>query len=1247
MAQAYTLDPSQQTVYVAVQQPQTVYYVEATPPPQQVIYQVQSPPIATPQPQQHKRIVVPPGTYLPGTPLVVGSHNVVIERYLSEGGFAHVYVVRLEHSIHGTDLAVLKRVAVPDKESLNVLRIEVDTMKRLRGHPNAVTYIDSHASHLKAGGYEVFVLMEFCSGGGLIDFMNTRLQNRFTESEILKIFSDIVEGVSGMHYLEPPLIHRDLKVENVLISESGNFKICDFGSSCEAIPAGKTGQECRAIEDDIQRHTTMQYRSPEMVDVYRGLPIDEKSDIWALGVLLYKLCYYTTPFEEQGQLAILNATFTFPPHPQYTDRLKRLISVMLRENPRDRPNIYQVLKEVCRMRGVEVPIRDIYSERHASSNRPRPAPSSTTPKKQHQSTPSIVQYESRTSKSSSRQNIPEIKPMRRGRVPPPQAATPAAAAAPSPSMRISPLPARKLSHHEELESPSELLDYPSYLPPPSPPAAEIDQSEVDEAEAALASRFPSLKDSRPPTIRKLSKKAFDKFESAADVPPPKPARPSLDSNRTSSSSSNVIKSPQPKRPVLVATGTSETAQNKREFSDGSSRMAPVMQRSNSRQDDYSSSGDFAPPMRAPSRGAMTPSDSRRPSLDASRNQSSSGSYKFPHRPPSSASGRKSRPVSMFLDSSVDFLRNLGRSESPANSVTGGDATGALSAVYTGQSQKSEHIESNLEFLKSLDTGGSNMGGSERRQYTGGSTKASVPGEMRSVSAGSTTAKHSKRASMPVINLSSKLTGKFGEAFKKFEQSPVTTGTSVASVAEQPPPSPRTPRLMSFERRRTPSPEKKKKEDEGVATNTTGGGGFRMHMRRASSAKIFRRSSSNGRNAQPQKTGEQQQQQQSSTSSSMSAPAMEASTSSSTSWNGAREALTISDAMEKRAAARNQRDSDAELMPPPAAIAKPKPPAPKPAASVASTPEKSRGSAPAVPLKSSGAASMEFPIKTSAAVTGTGSRRPRAESIQNRVQSLLEQSQSAPVSKSASGYGKYTDHGDDEKAPETAGIKRADTIGEVESALVPETYVVIEPMGDVEAELLGSSSKFANIKGSDEAEFDEANFLAQARQKAHSRAKQHLHEAKNRFEQRHHHIRTHSKNPSLTLVDVRAASPFESSSRSRQSTNSSADGSAWDRPAPPPKPAKLQVTGATTTTTSSVTSSPARSSVAGDLSPRKVHQRKFVHDNADVKDWEVSFERKFPSLPGVDVDDDEEIEVEGLLEDDLSRMDIRERARRFE
>ena len=289
-------------------------------------------PVYNAPPTRHPK-TIPAGTFAPGTRIQVGSHKIIIDRYLSEGGFAHVYLVKLVSSSGDTSgVAVLKRVAVPDRDALTNMRTEVETMKKLKGHRFIVTYIDSHASQLKGGGYEVFLLMEYCSGGGLIDFMNTRLQNRLTEVEVLKIFSDVAEGVACMHYLKPPLLHRDLKVENILISSSSSgsirYKLCDFGSAAPPRPAPRTVVECRLIEDDVQKHTTLQYRSPEMVDVYRKQSIDEKSDIWALGVLLYKLCYYTTPFEEQGQLAILNASFKFPNYPVFSDKIKMLIGMI-------------------------------------------------------------------------------------------------------------------------------------------------------------------------------------------------------------------------------------------------------------------------------------------------------------------------------------------------------------------------------------------------------------------------------------------------------------------------------------------------------------------------------------------------------------------------------------------------------------------------------------------------------------------------------------------------------------------------------------------------------------------------------------------------------------------------------------------------------------------------------------------------------------------------------------------------------
>ncbi|WPH01360.1 Hypothetical protein R9X50_00420200 [Acrodontium crateriforme] len=352
----------------------------------------------------------PPGTFLPGTKVQVGNQRVVIDRYLSEGGFAHVYVVRLPRD---GQTAVLKRVAVPDKEHLAHMRTEVETMKKLKGHHKVVTYMDSHASQLKGGGYEVFLLMEFCSGGGLIDFMNTRLQHRLTEPEILKIFGDVAEGLACMHYLRPPLLHRDLKVENVLISKSNGsvtptYKLCDFGSAAPPRPAAKTAEEGRLIEEDVQKNTTMQYRSPEMIDVWRRQPIDEKADIWALGVFLYKLCYYTTPFEDVGQMAILNASYKFPSYPSFTPRLRKLISSMLMEDPKARPDIYQVIKEICSMRGTEVPIKDIYTNRTASEatrNESLPFLDSSS---------SMIGLQKATPQAAI-QHIPDIAPMRRGR----------------------------------------------------------------------------------------------------------------------------------------------------------------------------------------------------------------------------------------------------------------------------------------------------------------------------------------------------------------------------------------------------------------------------------------------------------------------------------------------------------------------------------------------------------------------------------------------------------------------------------------------------------------------------------------------------------------------------------------------------------------------------------------------------------------------------------------------------------------
>jgi len=160
--------------------------------------------------------------------------------------------------------------------------------------------------------------------------MNRRLRERLSETEVLQMFVEVCEGVAHMHNSRPPLLHRDLKVENILQSSATSFKLCDFGSTTTVSRPPANSQEMRALEFDLNRHTTLQYRAPEMIDLPSRRPIDEKSDVWALGVLLYKLCYYTTPFEEHGPLAILNVQYKFPAYPVYSQKMTHLISESLR-----------------------------------------------------------------------------------------------------------------------------------------------------------------------------------------------------------------------------------------------------------------------------------------------------------------------------------------------------------------------------------------------------------------------------------------------------------------------------------------------------------------------------------------------------------------------------------------------------------------------------------------------------------------------------------------------------------------------------------------------------------------------------------------------------------------------------------------------------------------------------------------------------------------------------------------------------
>ncbi|KAI1168014.1 hypothetical protein F5B18DRAFT_647240 [Nemania serpens] len=766
-------------------------------------------PVSVPVPAPNPAI--PAGTFVPGTKIQVGEHRVVIQRYLSEGGFAHVYLVRLPRPIDGTDQAVLKRVAVPDKETLRAMRTEVETMKRLKGHRHIVTYLDSHASELKGGGYEVFLLMEYCDGGGLIDFMNTRLQHRLTEPEILNIFSDIAEGVACMHYLKPPLLHRDLKVENVLITMHGSkrkFKLCDFGSAAIPKPAPQTVVECRAMDEDIQRHTTMQYRSPEMVDVYRKQPIDEKSDIWALGVLLYKLCYYTTPFEDQGQLAILNASYRFPSYPVFSDKLKQLIASMLRENQVSRPNIYQVLRESCAMQGRELPIHDIYANRSKSSE-PQGKEKQLPPERKTGGTSTVGAIYSPPQQQQA-QVLPDITPMRRGRPTtsnhnmPSQAPTKVTSGDPFAALDAksgaSPESDEFSSRFPTLDQFSLLHDHGTNFDFDSPTSPQsVSNGPTAQLNRRVAEHLADDAFARPPTKSdpvseshgqasdsNLAQSVAAKTELPRASPPlgspykptSAPPRQVAEKSKASTIISNnpelqAISStlPQPKqeapskpmKPIMVSTGTMTSPPVDIQTRDYPPihRFPPAEQhRSTSlpRQQNMLTSSQTrldANQIPRPSLSPRIPSlqsqsdvtghaSSSRPSLEVGR---PSAEYIEAVGRSSSNTGR-SRPASMYLESSMDYLREREAAIKPSRTPGYPSPKIAPDAGSPRiEPQDESTIESNVEFLRTMEDHDSRKKDKIVKQ-------------------------HSKRSSLTSLSGTKNIiAGKFGDAFKRFEGNP--------------------------------------------------------------------------------------------------------------------------------------------------------------------------------------------------------------------------------------------------------------------------------------------------------------------------------------------------------------------------------------------------------------------------------------------------------------------------------------------
>ncbi|KAM8866760.1 BMP-2-inducible protein kinase [Synchiropus picturatus] len=300
------------------------------------------------------------GSYI-GKVFAVGRYQVTVEELVAEGGFSVVFLARTHSGVR----CALKRMYVNNVQDLNIYKREITIMKELSGHKNIVGYLDSAIGAVSDSVWEVLILMEYCKAGQVVKQMNQRLNVGFSEAEVLTIFCDTCEAVARLHQCKTPIIHRDLKVENILLNDRGSYVLCDFGSAThKVLQPHRDGVS--AVEDEIKKYTTLSYRAPEMINLYAGKAITTKADIWALGCLLYKLCFFTLPFGD-SQVAICDGTFVVPDNSRFSFQLHCLIRFMLEPDQEKRPDIYQVSYVAFKLAGRECPVPNLFSSSIPSS----------------------------------------------------------------------------------------------------------------------------------------------------------------------------------------------------------------------------------------------------------------------------------------------------------------------------------------------------------------------------------------------------------------------------------------------------------------------------------------------------------------------------------------------------------------------------------------------------------------------------------------------------------------------------------------------------------------------------------------------------------------------------------------------------------------------------------------------------------------------------------------------------------------
>jgi eukaryotic-like serine/threonine-protein kinase len=251
---------------------------------------------------------------------------------LGSGGMGQVYLALDPRLDRRVALKVLPPEMASHPEKIKRFEREAQAVASL-SHPGIVMlHTIEEAEGLR------FLTMEFVEGETLSKSIPAR---GFPMERFLSLAIGLTDAVSAAH--RQGILHRDLKPENVMLTPDGRLKVLDFGLAKLRFDSpgegDKTTRETQSVTQDGRIVGTVAYMSPEQA---QGLPVDHRSDIFTLGILLYEMATGERPFRGNTNLSVLSSILKDTPRPVSELRddipkpLARMIQRALEKRPEDR-----------------------------------------------------------------------------------------------------------------------------------------------------------------------------------------------------------------------------------------------------------------------------------------------------------------------------------------------------------------------------------------------------------------------------------------------------------------------------------------------------------------------------------------------------------------------------------------------------------------------------------------------------------------------------------------------------------------------------------------------------------------------------------------------------------------------------------------------------------------------------------------------------------------------------------------------